>query len=220
MVNYGGKFEVYCEYRKKADPENPSYRPLEDVTEEQPLNVQRDRIMNYVKGRQVIVNLDKHEDSEEFLGDLVPPSKYRAKGSFVEFYDDFNLEVEKTINYRDVERFRKQERFIGELKAAEEKSAEYISREAAAEEGEGSGELLDEAKPDTKKANSDKNIEKTEPQQSESEKQADNSSQTASEQIEVQKDAESKPFEAKSAESEPKLESSEKVHEDSKPTSS
>lgn len=75
MVEYGGKFQIFCEYNKKV-------------------NSEVERTLDYFKGREVIVSLDKHEDTEEFLGEYNHPSKYRAKGKFIEFYDKFMFELE------------------------------------------------------------------------------------------------------------------------------
>ena len=100
MVEYGGKFEIFCEY-KMANRRNTAHQDLYENKSDNGLDAESEkyRIMEFYKGRKVVCLLDKHEDVEEFIGEFFPPSKYWAKGSFVEFLDVFEkrMKLDKKV---------------------------------------------------------------------------------------------------------------------------
>merc|ERR1712039_1097486 len=71
LVNYGGKFDIRCPFEKEDKYDYVNWA------------------LDYHVGRKMVVNLNKHEDTDEFIGEPRPVSSYQATGKFIRFYEDF-----------------------------------------------------------------------------------------------------------------------------------
>ena len=107
LVNYGGKFDIRCPFEKE-DKSDYVYWALD-----------------YHVGRKMVVNLNKHEDTDEFIGEPRPVSSYQATGKFIRFYEDFAMTCGKVdeknqitkeilIDYQEEDKIRGEDRIDDE----------------------------------------------------------------------------------------------------------
>ena len=86
LVNYGGKFEIRCPFKKEDKEDLINWA------------------LDYHVGRKVIVNLNKHEDTDEFIGESRPVSSYQATGSLIRFYEDFEQTCARVDKHNKITR--------------------------------------------------------------------------------------------------------------------
>lgn len=84
LVDYGGKFEIRCPFNKKDKDDLINWA------------------LDYHVGRKVIVNLNKHEDTDEFIGEARPVSSYQATGNMIRFYEDFQQTCERVDKHNKI----------------------------------------------------------------------------------------------------------------------
>merc|ERR1712226_41564 len=84
LVDYGGKFEIRCPFNRKDKEDLVNWA------------------LDYHVGRKVVVNSNKHEDTDEFIGEARPVSSYQATGNMIRFYEDFQQTCERVDKHNKI----------------------------------------------------------------------------------------------------------------------